>query len=443
MVIHRRTGCTAHTALRPLVAVLCSVALIATACSNGDGLKAGEAATFVEGYTGEFSLDGEQWTAGGDGESLPEGARVRATDGELRLALRDGTARLAPGGVATVMAQAVQLERGDLLLDSGGSLQATLGDTTVEAGGLVRVTSGLAANVAVYEGAATVRRPAQERDVAGLRQMDLAAFRLAPAGDPLQYRAEDPWDQELLGEAIAFDGEVARLARGMQIEFGNRPQPASFYREFAGRRAVPVLASTAPRTRGRAFGPPSDVLLTMFVAQTIGQGRLVDTIRKVADLRAAGARWGLIAVEFDVASGALVAAVDGLGSERLALAERAPATAQGTTFTGSTTGAGVAAADSSPGAVTAGGTTAGTPSQPSGSSGGGSSGGGSGGSGGGGGGGGDDAPPPGDDDPQGVEKVVSDVVGAVGGDSDDDDEPDDASSPVPKRLRAPEIPLPK
>jgi hypothetical protein len=277
-----------------------------------------------------------------------------------------------------------------------------------------------------------------------LRQMDLAAFRLAPAGEPLQYRAEDLWDQELLGEAIAFDGEVARLARGMQIEFGNRPQPASFYREFAGRRAVPVLASTAPRTRGRAFGPPSDVLLTMFVAQTIGQGRLVDTIRKVADLRAAGARWGLIAVEFDVASDALVAAVDGLDSERLALAERAPATAQGTTFTGATADTEAAAAGSSGGTTAAGGTTTGTPSQPSGSSSGGSSGGGSGGSGG----GDDDTPPPDDEEPQNVEKVVSDVVGAVGGgdsDDDDDDEPDDkdSSSPLPKSLRVPAIPLPK
>lgn len=401
-----------------MVAVLSGLALLAAGCSSS-GLKAGDAATFAEGFGGEISVDGEQWESRADGDAVPDGAQVRATDGEARLVLRDGTARLAPGAAATVTTNALQLERGELLLDSDGGLEVRLGDTAVVAGGTVRVSSGLAASVGVYAGTATVRRPAQEREVASLRQMDLAAFRLAPVGVPLRYSPEHPWDQELLAEAIAFDGEVARLARGMEIEFGTRPQPAGFYREFAAPRVVPVLSAAAPVSRGRTFGPPADVLLTMFVAQTATQGRLIDSIRQVAQLRGAGARWGLIAVEFDVASDALVAAVDGVDSERLALAERTPSSAAGNPAvvaaapTRSGAGRETAQATSSTTGAT-GSTTGGSPTGgTSGSSGGDASSG----SGGGGGGDGDDGDdggddPP-DDEPPPPEKVVSDVVKTV------------------------------
>lgn len=445
MLIHRRTGWTAQIALRPFAAVLFCVALIATGCSSSDGLASGDAATFVEGFSGEVSLDGGDWEPRGDGAPVPDGARVRATDGEVRLALRDGTVRLAPGAAATVTTQTVQLERGDLLLDSDGGLQASLGDTQIEAGGTVRVSSGMAASISVYEGNATVRRPAQEREVPALRQLDLTAFRLAPGAAPLRYGPGDAWDQELLGEAIAFDGEVARLARGMEIEFGKRPQPPSFYREFAGRRALPVLSEAAPVSRGRAFGPPSDVLLTMFVARTVAQGRLPDTIRQVAKLRAAGARWGLIAIEFDVASDRLVAALDDLDSERLDLAERAPASAQGTTVAL----AGTAAADDDGGGGTAPPTGDGsTTSAGSSTSSGGTSGssGGSGTTGDGGGGGGDDRGDDGDSDEEEsseVEKVVSDVVTTVEeAPPPDDDDPKDEAPPLPKLERGSDGGLP-
>lgn len=453
MLIHRPTGWTAQTALRPLAAAVFCVALIATGCSSSDGLAAGDAATFVEGFSGEVSLDGGEWQASEESGAVPDGARVRATDSEVRLALRDGTARLAPGAAATVSTDTLQLEHGELLLDTGGGLQTTVGDTQITSGGTVRISSGLAASVSVYEGNATVRRPAQEREVPALRQMDLSEFRLAPSATPLRYSAGDRWDQELLGAAIAFDAEVARLARGMEIEFGTRPKPRAFYREFAGPRAVPVLSAAAPVSRGRTFGPPSDVLLTMFFAQTVAQGRLTDTIRQVAQLRAEGARWGLIAVEFDVAADRLVAAVDGLDSERLDLAERAPATAQGTA---------VALGGAEPGdddrrqrrARAASGGTAGATSATStsssgggggGTGGGGGGGGGTGGGGGGDGDGGDDDSEDDDEDP--VEQVVSDVVSTIEEhtpppDDDDDDDPKDKVPPLPK-VRLPEAVPPK
>ena len=437
MVIHRRTGCTAQSGLRSLIAVLSCLALLAAGCSDSGGLKAGDAATFAEGFGGEVSLDGKKWDARGDGHAVPDGAQVRATDGEARLVLRDGTVRLAPGAAATVTAQSLQLDRGELLLDSDGGLEARVGDTAIVAGGTVRVSSGLAANVAVYAGKATISRPAQEREVAALRQMDLAAFRLAPEGVPLRYSPDDQWDQELLGEAIAFDGEVARLARGMEIEFGTRPQPAVFYRGFADRRVVPVLAETAPIARPRAFGPPADVLLTMFVAQTATQGRLVDTIRQVAQLRSAGARWGLIAVEFDVASDALVAAVDGLDSERLALAERAPSSAAGTgaVVAASETGSASARETADVSSTSTGTTDTGSDGSTGGTS---NSSGGDKDKGGGDDDGDDDGDPP-DDEPPPAEEVVSDVVTTV-----EENLPDDPASSVrlPKVKVPPPPPLP-
>jgi hypothetical protein len=437
MVIPRRTGWTEQIALRPLVAALCCAALIAAGCSSDDGLAAGDAATFREGTSGEVSLDGDRWERRGDGQPVPDGARVRALDGEVRLELRDGTVVLAPGSAATIAARSVTLDRGDLLLDSTGGVTAKLGDTTIAPEGVVRVTGGLAARVGVYRGSADIRRPAQERQVAQLRQLDLAAFRLAPSGDPLRYRDNDAWDQDLLGDAIAFDGEVARLARGLDVEFGTRPKRPAFYREFTRPRVVPALATAAPVTQGRAFGPPSDVLLTMFVAQS-AQGRLLETVRTVTALRRDGARWGLIAMELDVASDALVAAVDSLDSERLALDDRtAPA---GTAVAVSGPGTGADRNDGSAGA------TAGTdrdptdgapserrdPSPPEDE--------------------GDDSPKeddPGDDDPPpsedpNVEDVVSDVVRSIEEDPPDDDDDggdDDGGSGVPSMQSVLDLPL--
>lgn len=324
MVIRRRTGWAGQIAPRALLAVLCVVGLLASGCSSDDGLESGEAATVAEGSTVKYALDGgttrTELDAGG---VVPDGARVRPIGGEARLTFRGGTVRLSPDAIATLTNDRVTLERGAALVASTGGLSAASEDTTITGEATYRLDTGLAARVGVYRGEVAVARPAQERAVPSLRQLDLAEVRLAARPTPLQYVRSDAWDRDLLGDAIAFDAEAGNLARGMDVEFGTDPLPGRFYRRFAGRAAVPVLASAADVSQGRKFGPPSDVLLTFFVADAAG-GPSLDTIRHVAGLRSAGARWGLIAVDLDVPADDVVAAIDSLDNRELALGELGP-----------------------------------------------------------------------------------------------------------------------
>ena len=317
MVIRRRKGCTAQLTPHLLVAVLCALGLLAAGCSSERGLQAGEAATVDDGFAAEMSVGGAEWTAVTGGETVPADARVRATGDELRLTFRAGSVRLSPTAIATVTPRQVTLERGDALVDSDGELTAAVDDTEVEGKGRFRLSAGLASRLGVYDGTATVRRPAQERDVPALRQLELSAFRLGVA-EPLHYRATDTWDRELLAGAIAFDGEAARLASGMDSSLGTGVRRASYYRQFVSRPTVlNTLSGMAAVSRGRAFGPPSDVLLPLFVAQAV-DGTVDSAVATVSALRAGGARWGLIALELDVPSERVVAAIDSLDERDLA-----------------------------------------------------------------------------------------------------------------------------
>ena len=323
------------------------VSLAAAGCSSEDGLDAGDAATVAAGFVAEVAVDGADWSPIEGGEAIPDGAQVRTAGDELRLTFRDGNARLSPDAQATLTADRITVELGEVLINSDGDLGAAVDDTTVTGAALYRLSSGLAARVGVYRGEVAVRRPAQERTVAALRELDIADFRLATSATPLQYGDSDSWDQELLADAIAFDGEAARLQRGMDLELGTRPLAPTFYREFASAAAVPVLASVAPQSVGRRFGPPSAVLLTVFVARAASGETFDAAVSSVTGLRRDGARWGLIALELDVASDRVVAAIDRLGNRSLALADLSPADRSGELGIGGTvdgSGAGSAGA---------------------------------------------------------------------------------------------------
>lgn len=301
-------------------AVLVAVTLMLSGCSSSDELSAGDAATVADGSRGEYAVDGGDWTAVSEAARIPDGAQVRPAGGELQLVFRDGTARLAPDSSAVVTAQRITVERGEALVSSEGDLSGAVGETVVEGASQYRLAGGLSSRVGVYDGAVTVRRPAQEQAVGALRELDLAGFRLG-AEEPLHYNETDAWDQELLRRAIAFDGEAARLRRGMDVDLGRRPLRERFYRQFTSPSVVDVLAAQAPVSRRGAFGPPSDVLLAVFLAEAAG-GDDVRAAREVASLRGAGARWGLIALDLGVPSQEVVAAIDGLDGARIAAADR-------------------------------------------------------------------------------------------------------------------------
>ena len=434
MVIRRTMGLTGQIAPRALAAVLIVLGLVGTGCSS-EGLRSGDAATVADGSTAQVAVGGEEWQAFEACQQVPEGARVRADGGETVLRFRNGAVRLAAGSTAVVTRDGIELSEGDALIDGVGGLAATLADTTVVGDGTFRVSSGLSSRVAVYSGTATVSRPSQSRDVPALRELDLSAFRLAATADPLQYHGADAWDQELLGEAIAFDGEAARLTGGIDIEIGRAPLKPRFYSRFAGDEVVRFLDEAATVRRRGAFGPPSDVLLTIFVSRAAA-GSLGRSVQHVAALRDAGAKWGLITLDLKVASDQVVAAFDGLGNRRLATAARdaavtprarqvAARAASDATAAGTAEVAGAAGTTTSLSSGSTGGGSTTTPPAGGSGGGGGTGGGGTGGGGGGGGGG------------NTVEQVVSDVVTAVEDPTGGDDP--GSKSPV-EGVKVPQLP---
>lgn len=403
MVIPRRCGWTAQKGPHLLLVVLSALVLMLPACSAGGGLGARDAGTVADGSVIEVAGGDGTWETLSEGRTVAAGSRIRAGDGPATLQLRDAAVSLAAGALAELGSDTVDLESGEVLVEGDG-VRVRLGDTTIAGSGVFRVAAGVAARAAVYEGEATVHRPAQERQVPALRELDLSAFRLAASPAPLRYREGDTWDQELLADALTFDGEAARLTRGIERELGSRPLRPRFYRQYAAPAVVSLLADGAAVSRGRAFGPPADVLLALFVSEAAaGTAPLAPVVEQILGLRDQGARWGLIAVELDIPSSEVVAAIDQLGQDELALAGSGATVSEEGAGDGSSDGATSSAppddgagSGSDGGGTAVGSTSGGTGSTSSSSSGGGSvSTGGSGGSSGGGGGGSDGG---GDDD---------------------------------------------
>lgn len=248
--------------------VLCLLVAVVSGCAR-PGLAGRAAATAMTGDGLEVAVD-QGWASVAAGEAIPAGARVRTAAAEARLELRGGEVWLGPNAAARIEIDRVDVIRGETLVASGGALGTRWADVEVTGEGVYRLSPGFSPRVGVYSGTVTVRRPGEERTVGRLRQIGLGAHRLPADGQPLAYRGDDPWDQDLLPRAIAFDAEVEQLRRGLDRQYGTQPQPLEFYRTFTPLPAatVPLLATTAQETgSGAVFGPPSDALIMLFVAQ--------------------------------------------------------------------------------------------------------------------------------------------------------------------------------
>lgn len=266
-----------------------------------------------------LEIAGERgWVRLGVGERIPDGAPVRTGNSQVRLQFHDGQVWLGPEAAARVFSQRVDLIRGEAMVinPAGGALSARWTDVTVSGRGVFRLIPGVDPRVAVYSGSARVRRPAESRPVGALEQMRLSTRRLPVSPAPLEYAAQDPWDRELLSQAVAFDDEVQRIARGIDVKFAVGAKPPEFYRVFKAvdDATIPILKSTARTiTPDGQFGPASDVLVTLFVAEAaaLATGKpLAAAVTQTATWRAEGARWGLVAMRFGITASDFAETVD-------------------------------------------------------------------------------------------------------------------------------------
>lgn len=317
-------------ALVVILGLAAMIGAVAVSGRMGDRLRRGVSAQVASGTTLETASE-RGWVRLGVGERIPEGARVRTGGSEVRLQLRGGQVWLGSDAAARVFSQRVDLIRGDAMVvnPSGGRLGARWTDVVVSGAGVFRLTPGVDPRVGVYSGSVRVHRLAESRLVGALEQMSLSTRHLPVSSAPLGYHPQDPWDRELLGQAIAFDDEVERIARGIDVRFTLEAKPPDFYRVFRAvdDATIPILRSIARTiTPDGRFGPASDVLVTLFVAEAGAEANdkpLSAAATQTATWRAEGARWGLVAMRLGITASDFAETVDLSQIDRLA-ARRAP-----------------------------------------------------------------------------------------------------------------------
>lgn len=309
--------------------VLLAAALLTGGCTGPSERGDVDVARLVDGDEVDVAV-GDSWAPVQPGDLIPDGARIRAGDGDsTHLALRSGELRLAPGAAAVLSDDDVELLRGEALIVNEGNLVARWDDVVVSGEAAYRLVLGMAPRLGVYRGRVDVARSTEQRRVRALREIALSTRRLPASQAPLSYRHDDPWDRLYLAEAIAFDEEVRHLTDGLAKEYGTQPRPMEFYEPFVpGDDAIPIIGRAVGADENTDLvGPPAEALLGLFVARSAADQptpeALAAAAEQVSQLRSAGAWWGLIAVDLGVTPSELTEAVDE-GQARY-LAERQPA----------------------------------------------------------------------------------------------------------------------
>ncbi|CAN5210587.1 hypothetical protein BH23ACT9_BH23ACT9_11360 [soil metagenome] len=293
--------------MRAAVTIWLAVALIATGC--GQTLPGAATAQVTAGQVQRFG--GGEWT---DVARVAAGDRIRVL-ADATLDLGGAAVRLREGTEATLAERGVTLRVGDALAE-GDDLLLGVEDITVRGSGAFRLQAGVTPRVAVYAGEVQVVRPGEGQRVAGLRELNLSSRRFDGTDAPLAYGPADAFDQRMVPDAIAFDGQISNLVNAIDAQFGAAPQPASFYTSFVSvaEPDLQVLTQTAPTIAADgSVGPPADALVGLFVARALADARDGDLLRAGEDirrLRAEGARWGLVAMALGVSTVEFAGIVD-------------------------------------------------------------------------------------------------------------------------------------
>lgn len=296
-----------------VVALLAGLA-VAPPWQGTGGLPEGFAGRLVSGVLERQVDDG--WSAVAVGELVPDGARVRSSDG-ARLEV-DGGELSFTDGTRAVLDAVTTLEAGSALTVVRDSDRAVrLGAITMSGRGAWRVDAEAAPRVGVYDGGVGLRVAGdveQALALRGLEQADLIGGGLPAEPLPLRYSSDDAWDTRLLAEVFAIDRQAAQVRATLAGRFGSDPLPEDFYRGFD--LVQGALAEALPRygeSVDGSIGPPGDVLLGVIVTDLVRRGAALsdaEAVRRVTTLRGAGATWGIVLAVHDLGADALRGAAD-------------------------------------------------------------------------------------------------------------------------------------
>jgi hypothetical protein len=143
--------------------------------------------------------------------------------------------------------------------------------------------------VGSYGGAVTVSQDGQSLVVGDFRQIDVAGGVFPRQASPLLIDPKDPWDRELLADALDLDRYLRQYGRSFPNEFPARDP--SFYLALVPDVPISLIAAQL-----RATDDPANVLYALLLAKRHGGSPAQQYTALMAEWQA-GATWGLIAHE--------------------------------------------------------------------------------------------------------------------------------------------------
>lgn len=203
---------------------------------------------------------------------------------------REGT------GTQLEVGSPVRLTAGDVLVADGFPAQVVLDTATLTAQGALRVDAA-DTTASAYAGLTRVTGVGDVGELRGLRRLVLVA---GASPEPVAFDGADPWDRRFLGEAIAFGERLEALARG----YTNDLAPGAGRSVAFFRSVLPDLAEE--RELGDDLIDPSrspgETLVGAAITVQGRRGTFRERWQEVFAFRAAGAAWGLVALDQGVSA---------------------------------------------------------------------------------------------------------------------------------------------
>lgn len=304
---------TRRLARAALGVVLLAGALVG--CRGGSSPGPGEARlTAISGRV-EVSKAGGPWRPAAPGV-LGTGDRVRVRAGRAVMVLPgEGRLELRRGSLVRV-ARAPELVAGDLLVLPARrevTVAAASARTVAGDGSAVRMRRGLAVEVGLYRGGATLSSAGRSLAVPALRQATVSAPGLVPdRAGPLMLQRSDEWDRRFLLDAIVLGDELEQFSRGLTSQL-----PATSAR---GRELLTTLLPALARERSLdavldavAALPPGEQVVGAAITLAGRKHAFADRWRAVFGFREEGASWGLVAFDQGVRQRPVATVEEALG----------------------------------------------------------------------------------------------------------------------------------
>ena len=245
----------------------------------------------------------------GDRVRIRQGTGVIRLSDDRRLELRTGSdlELQAVDGPAEVRPT---LMGGDLLVVSDAqpfAVGATVAELAVQ--GDARISRGVALLVATYEGATQLSAGGSTLTVPALRQAALPATGQFPTNvTPLEYSADDAWDQRYLSEAIELSSLLTGRSDGFAAQLGpTEGRSVAFFRDLFPRLAAEPAFTASLLNPIRS---PGETLVGAAITLEGTRGTFAERWAAVFAFRDQGAPWGLVARDQGVDRAAAVRVID-------------------------------------------------------------------------------------------------------------------------------------